>query len=214
MDLSKLKLELYDFLGIILPGLLVTCEGWILLRGWHVFVVAINQTSGTGLMLLAVLAFGLGHIAQELGDASIKAIKGKRYFRQARDKYWGKTESQLVKDAIKKDFGQEISSVDTAFDYCLTKVKDRFSKRDVFVATSDLCRSFVILSVLALIPAIRIAFYDIHPVHRSIIAFAILVLLLSSIALLAWKRMLRFRELSETTVFRVYMAMVEPEANG
>lgn len=212
VDFSKLKLELYDFLGVVFPGLLAICEGWILLRGWQIFVGAINQISGTGLTLLVVLAFGLGNIIQELGDIAIKALRGKRYFRQARDKFWGKAEAQLVRDAIKRDFGQEISSVDTAFDYCLTKLRDRFNKRDVFVATSDLCRSFVVLSALALVPAARIAFYDIHPAHRSVVAFAILALLLTSIALLAWKRMVRFRELSETTVFRVYLAATGPEA--
>lgn len=209
MDFSRLKLELYDFLGIVLPGLLVICEGWILLRGWRIFVESINHISATELLLLVVFAFGPGHIAQELGDVAIKAVKGKRYFRKARDKFWGKAESQLVRDAIKKDLGLEISSVDTAFDYCLTKLKDCFSKRDVFVATSDLCRSFVILSVLALIPAIRMAFCDIHPVHRSVIVIAIFLLVLTTIGALAWKRMVRFRELAETTVFRTYLATVQ-----
>ena len=143
----------------------------------------------------------LGNIAQELGDVAIKAAKGKRYFRQARDRFWGKTESQPVKDAIKKELGQDISSVDTAFDYCLTRLRDRFPKREAFVATSDLCRSFAILSVLALVPAVRTAFYDIHPGSKSIVAFAILFLLLMTIATLAWKRMVRFRELSRRHVY-------------
>ncbi len=213
MDFSKLKLDVYDFIGIILPGLLAICEGWILLRGWHVFVVTINQISGTALTLLIVLAFGLGNIAQELGDVAIKAAKGKRYFRQARERFWGAAESQPVRDAIKTECGQDISSVDTAFDYCLTRLKDRFAKRDIFVATSDLSRSFVVLSVLAIFPAARTAFYDIHPVSKSIVAFAILFLLLMTIATLAWKRMVRFRELSETTVFRAYLAMLNESAS-
>jgi hypothetical protein len=181
-----------------------------LLRGWNDFVHSINQVSGTGLTLLLVFAFAIGHIAQELGDLSIKAVKGKRYFRQARDRFWDSSEGQVVRDAIKKDFGQEISSVDTAFDYCLTKLKDSFSRRGIFVATSDLCRSLVVLSALALIPAIRIAFYDIRPEHRSVLVLFIFVVILSSIALLAWKRMVRFRALSETIVFRTYLATLCP----
>jgi hypothetical protein len=208
VDFSKFKPELYDLLGLLLPGLLAIFEGWIVLRGWTSFLVAILQVGGTGLTLLLLIAFGLGNIVQELGDVAIKAAKGKRYFRQARDKFWLKAESQLVREAIKKELGQEISSVDTAFDYCLTKLKEHFSKRDVFLATSDLCRSFVILSTLAVIPAVRIAFYDIHPVHRPLVALGILILLLLVIALLAWKRMVRFRELSETTVFRAYLAEI------
>lgn len=212
MDFSKLKLELYDFLGLLLPGLLAICEGWILLRGWQVFAGSINQLSGTGLTLLIVFAFGLGNIAQELGDAAVKAARGKRYFRQPRDKFWRTDEAQFVRDTIKKELGQDIPAVDTAFDYCLTKLKDRFSKRDMFVATSDLCRSFVVLSVLAIVPAARIAFHDTHPLWRSAWTFAGLLLVLTSIAVLAWQRMTRFRELSETTVFRAYLAIASDPA--
>jgi hypothetical protein len=208
VDFSKLKLELYDILGVMLPGLLAICEGWILLRGWQVFVLSVNQISGTSLTLLIAFAFGVGHMVQELGDVTIKVAGGRNYVRQARDKFWGETEAQLVRDAIKKEFGRDILTVDMAFDYCLTKLKDRFGKRDAFVATSDLCRSFVSLSALALAPAARIAFYDIHPVGRSLIAFAVFLLLLGTVAMLSWKRMVRFRELSETTVFRAYLAMV------
>jgi hypothetical protein len=212
MDFSKLKLELYDFIGVMLPGLLAISEGWIVLRGWHVFIATINAISGTGLTLLIVFAFGLGNIVQELGDVAIKAAKGKRYFRRARDKFWRTEEAQFVRDTIKKELGQDIPAVDTAFDYCLTKLKDRFGKRDMFVATSDLCRSFVVLSVLAIIPAARTAFRDTYPLGTSVVIFALLFLLLTSIALLAWQRMARFRALSETTVFRAYLAMAnEPE---
>jgi hypothetical protein len=214
VDFSKLKVEVYDFLGIILPGLLAICEGWILFAGWHTFIASVNVISGTSLTLLVVCAFGMGHIVQELSDLSIKVVKGNRYFREARDRFWESSEGQVVRGAIKSDFGEEISSVDTAFDYCLTKLKDSFSRRDIFVATSDLCRSLVVLSALALIPAIRIAFYDIHPVHRPIFVLLIFVVILSSIASLAWKRMVRFRALSETTVFRSYLATLGPRVNA
>lgn len=214
MDFSKLKLEVYDLLGLLLPGLIALCEGWILVRGWADFVVSILQLGATGFTLLLLIAFGLGHIIQELGDLAIKAVKGKRYFRQARDQFWAKVDSQLVKEALKKELGEEISSVDLAFDYCLTKLKDRFVKRDVFLATSDLCRSLVVLSALGLFPAIRIALYDFHHIHNSLVASAILALLLLAIALLAWKRMVRFRELSETTVFGAYLATVKESQNS
>jgi hypothetical protein len=192
-----------------LPGLLAISEGWIVLRGWHVFVVAANGISGTALALLVVLAFGIGNMVQELGEVTLRAIKGKRYFRTARDRFWATDEAKLVRDAIKKDFGQEIPSVDTAFDYCLTKLKDSFGKRDAFVATSGLCRSLVVLSALGLIPAVRIAFWDMRPISKATSIFAVFLLVLASIALLAWQRMTRFQDLSEITVFRAYLAMVK-----
>lgn len=207
MDFSKLKLELYDFLGLILPGLVAICQGWILLRGWHTFVVGISLLGGTGLTLLLVFAFGVGNIIQELGDVTLKTVKGQRYFRSGRDRFWLTTEAETVRHAIKKSLGHEIPSADAAFDYCLTKLKGRFDKRDMFLATSDLCRSFVVLSALALIPALRIAFRDPHP-FSPYFASAVLIVALFVVSALAWRRMIRFRELSETTVFRAYLAVV------
>lgn len=213
MDFSKLKLELYDFLGLILPGLIAICEGWTLVRGWYSFVVGIIAIGGTGLTLLLVFAFGIGNIIQELGDVTLKAIKGQRYFRGARDRFWASGDGEIVRNSINKELGHQITSVDTAFDYCLTKVKDRFAKRDIFLATSDLCRSFVVLSALALIPSLRVAFYDLHPVTKSCIGVAIISAVLVAVALLMWRRMVRFRDLSETTVFRVYLATASESQN-
>src|SRR5262249_38304714 len=82
--LSKLKLDMYDFLGIILPGLIATAEGWILIRGWAAFIGSMNRVNGTGLTLLLIFSFGLGHIVQELGDFVVVSLKGKRYFHKAR----------------------------------------------------------------------------------------------------------------------------------
>jgi len=108
MDFSKLKLELYDFIGVMLPGLLAISEGWIVLRGWHVFVLAMSGISGTGLTLLIVLAFGIGNIVQELGDVCLKALKGKRFFRRARDRFWVTEEAQLVRDTIKRSSDKKL----------------------------------------------------------------------------------------------------------
>jgi hypothetical protein len=208
VDFSKLKLELYDLIGIILPGLLAISEGWIVLRGWHVFAITMNGLSGTALTLLVVLAFGIGNMVQELGDVSLRAIKGERYSKSGRDSFWPTEEAKLIRDAIRKDIGQDIPSVDTAFDYCLTKLKDRFGKRDMFVATSGLCRSLVVLSALGLIPAVRIAFWDTQPMYKATSTLALFLLVLASIAFLACQRMARFGYLSEVTVFRAYLAMV------
>jgi hypothetical protein len=213
VDFSKLKLELYDFLGLVLPGLIAICEGWTLVRGWHACVVGITQIGGTGLTLVLVFAFAIGNIIQELGDVTLKAIKGQRYFRGARDRFWVSSDGEIVRNSVNKELGYQITSVDTAFDYCLTKLKDRFAKRDIFLATSDLCRSFVVLSALALMPSARVAFYDLHPFAKSCIAVAVFTAVLVAVAWLMWRRMVRFRHLSETTVFRVYLATVSESQN-
>jgi len=215
MDSSRLKLEFYDLVAIILPGLLAFCEGWILLRGWTEFTIKINQISGNGLLLLLAAAFTLGHLTQELGRTAVRATKGERYLRDVRDSFWKSAKAQLVRDAIKKELGVPIPDVDAAFDYCLTRLRDHFPKRDIFAANSDLCRSFALLSALAVIPAGRIAFHDTSPLLQSLQLFALLSSFLFVAGALAWLRMVRFRELAEITVFHAYMALTaEPMGNG
>jgi hypothetical protein len=209
LDLSKLKLDIYDFLGIILPGLIAVAEGWILLRGWTRFVFSMSQVGGTGLTLLLIFAFGVGHIVQEFGDVVVKWTKGERYLRKSRDDFWTTDEAKVVKDAIKSEFGREIASVDSAYDYCLTKLKGHFDKRDVFVATSDLCRSLVVLSILGIAPAGRVAFCERGSTLYSLEAFTSALVVLALVTALAWRRMVRYRELSEVTVFRAYLGVTK-----
>jgi hypothetical protein len=209
LDLSKLKLEVYDLLGIILPGLLAVFEGWILLKGWTPFVISLRQLSGTEFTVLVLFAFGAGNLVQELGDVTIKKWKGCRYFKKARDDFWSKDkgETLFVKRAIVSE-GQELPDVDTAFDYCLTRLQDRFSKRDGFVATSDLCRSLVVLAILAFIPSARLAWQHFAPTCRYFALVGTFGLFLIFLAWLSWKRMVRFRQLADVTVFHSYLAMV------
>jgi hypothetical protein len=207
VDLSKLKLDVYDFLGIILPGLIAIAEGWIFLRGWDDFIRSMSHLSGTSLTLLLVFAFGIGHLVQELSDAAIQWIKGSRYKYRARDEFWKSHEAKTVKETIARELGCEAPSVDAAYDFCLTKVSEHFQKRDIFIATSDLSRAFVAMCFVALIPAVKIAFWQAGtlPVRSS--KFAAELVLLAVIAMLSWRRMMRYRYLADVTVFRVYPAV-------
>ncbi|HEV3205604.1 MAG TPA: hypothetical protein VGZ28_01525 [Terriglobales bacterium] len=208
MDFSKLKLEVYDLLGVILPGLLGIFGVWVLLKGWMPFVASLHQLNGTELTVLLIVAFGAGNLLQELGDSAVKTLKGKRFSRKSRDDFWSSDEALPVRAAITSELGQELIFVDTAFDYCLTRLKDRFAKRDMFLATSDLCRSLWLLAFLAFVPATRIAWEHFSPTCRYFAVILGFVLFMFSVAWLSWKRMVRFRELSEGTVFRAYLAMV------
>src|SRR5258708_3011853 len=122
MDFSKFKFELYDILALVLPGFLVLCGAWVLLLGWHVFILSLASLSGTGFVGVWVASFALGHLIQELGDAAIKKFLGPRYFRRSRDEFWVTEEGQNVRACIEKECGLTLP-VDGAFDYCLTKIK-------------------------------------------------------------------------------------------
>lgn len=205
MDLSKLKVETYDFLAILIPGLLVVCEAWITIRGWSEFILGVRALTAPSLTILLLLAYALGHIAQELGDAGVKWAMGERHFRAARDRLWKSETGHLVRQRIQAELGTPVESVDVAFDYCLTCVQTQFAKRDLFLANSDLARSLVVCTALAVAPLLRITLAlplgDLASITSAIVA----ILLLALVAGLCWARMNRFRALSETPVFHAYL---------
>lgn len=207
MDFSKWKLDVYDLLAIILPGLIAIGEGWVLIRGWDSFCFAIAHLTATILTLLLLASFAVGTLVQELGDFAVKTLKGERFFRSGRDKFWSSKKAEPVKAAIKAHIGP-IASVDAAFDYSLTKLKGQFPKRDLFVATSDLCRSFAVLTLIALAPAL-LNEYRTFEWSKTFGLWAGGSLLASLILFgLSWRRMVRFRALSDVTVFHSYLATV------
>lgn len=205
MNLSNFKLGIYDLLGLVIPGMILVSEGEITLRGWVNFRASLSYMSGTSFTFLLVVSFVLGHLVQELADASIKKIKGSRFFAAGRDEFWASAEAEAIKSAVWAESGITLGSVDATFDYCLTRLGERFSKRDTLLATADLSRSFLVLVVFAAPAATHIA-WDVS--HRPIIFLSLLLSFFALLALagfLAWRRMVRFRRMSETGVFRAYL---------
>ena len=213
MNLSNFKLGIYDLLGLVIPGMILVCEGGITLRGWANFRTSLNHMSGTSFTFLLVVSFVLGPLVQELADVSIKKIKGPRFFAAGRDDFWASPEAEAIKSAIWAESGVTLGCVDAIFDYCLTRLGERFSKRDTLLATADLSRSLLVLVVFAAPASIRIA-WDIS--HRPTIFLSLLLsffVLLALAGFLAWRRMVRFRRMSETGVFRAYLGS-RPLANA
>jgi hypothetical protein len=66
MNLSNFKLGIYDFPGLVIPGMILVCEGGITLRGSVNFRTSLNHMSGTSFTFLLVVSFVLGHLVQEL----------------------------------------------------------------------------------------------------------------------------------------------------
>ncbi len=209
MDLSRFKIEVYDFLGLILPGLIAICELWIFVRGWDQAVHSLGNLSGTAFTILLVASFGVGHLIQELGDMIIKHRKGPRFFRQGRDKFWVSEEAKPLKEEIAEDLRHPVESADEAFDHCLTKIEGRFPKRDIFLATADLCRSLVVLAILAIFPLTRVVLIQTRTWLEFVLVFAASLSIILVACQLSWARMVRFRELAEVTVFRIYSASRE-----
>ena len=110
-----------------------------------------------------------------------------------------------VKSAIWAESGLALANVDSAFDYCLTRIGEAFSKRDVFVATSDFARSFVVLAVSGIAPAWRLASDGTHSTLAFLLLLVAYFILVVLIAELAWRRMVRFRHISDCGVFGAYL---------
>ena len=206
MDLSKVKVEVYDFLAVIIPGLLFVCGVWITLRGWSQFAQGILATGASAFTLLLLLAFAIGNLLQELADVVIKQLKGRRYFKASRDRLWDSKTGEHVSGRITKELGHPVPDVDVAFDYCLTRVQSSFSKRDLFLANSDFARGLIVVSFTGIAPLVRVT-SDLHarwPLHAGLFTSGLTLLFLTSS--LCWMRMRRFRDLSETPVFHAYLA--------
>jgi hypothetical protein len=208
MDFSRFKVEVYDLLAVIIPGVLVFFEFWITQRGWTNFTQGIAQISASSFTVLLLLAFAVGPLLQEATDVAIKKLRGDRFFKCGRDHLWKSETGVQVRAQIKRESSHSIESVDVAFDYCLTRLQGSFTKRDVLVASSDLARGMLVVVVFALAPFARVT-RDLHlslACHIVLLCCGIAALFL--IASIYWIRMTRFRVLSETPVFHAYLAMV------
>jgi hypothetical protein len=206
MDLSKIKVEVYDFLAVIIPGLFVLYQVWIALRGWGRFAQGVLSTTASGFTISLLVAFALGTLLQESADVLIKILKGKRYFKASRDSLWESKTGDHVSARITKELGHAVQNVDVAFDYCLTKIQGSFYKRDLFVANSDFARGMILVSWVAIAPLVRIT-NDLHTrwqIHIGLLVSGVVLLFL--ISCLCWTRMKRFRDLSERPVFHAYLA--------
>jgi hypothetical protein len=205
VNLSNIKIGIYEFLGLVIPGTLLLCEGWVFVRGWPRFTRGVSGLTAVSFTLLLITSFLLGHFVQELADASLKRLCGERFFKKGRDELWASAEAEPVKSAIWTESGLALGNVDAAFDYCLTRSGDAFSRRDVFLATSDLSRSFLVLAAFGVAPACRLAFDRADSGHAFILVLGCYLALLGLAARLAWIRMVRFRRFSESGVFRSYL---------
>jgi hypothetical protein len=206
VELSKIKLEIYDLLGTVVPGLLTMALALVCVLGWSTAFNLIGHLSGTILTASLLGAFAVGQLIQEASDRSVKLFKGSRYLKSGRDNFWASDEKALVQQKILRESALSVESVDTAYDFCLTCLESRFPKRDTFVATSDLARSLWLLCLLALIPVVQSAVTSSAAWSHRILASGGQMCLVGICAYLAWARMVRFRYLSDVTVFRVYMA--------
>jgi hypothetical protein len=206
MEFSKLKLEIYDLLGTLVPGLLALGLSVITFSSWHAAIGLAGRMTGTMFTLLLLLGFAAGQIVQEAADKLVKTFRGGRFFKQARDRFWKSPASEAVRQKINTESGIRLAAVDDAFDYCLTRIGDRFAKRDTFMAISDLARCLWLLSILGLIPLIHgaVAILDLRARVYFIGEGALAI---AAFSYLAWIRMLRFRELSDLPVFRCFLAL-------
>lgn len=205
MNLSNFKLAIYDFLGLVLPGMFLVCEGWIAVRGWAPFVERLSTLHPVSFTVFLAGSFVVGHFIQELADWTVKRIRGERFFKKGRDEVWNGKEGEAVKSAIWAESGLTLAGADAAFDYCLTRIGDAFSKRDVFVATSDFARSFLVLAVCGVASSLRLARDRTHSLATFLLLLAGYVLVLILVAILAWRRMVRFRYISDVGVFGAYL---------
>lgn len=206
MEFSKLKLEIYDLMGTLVPGVLFIALGALTVAGNAAGLSWLGKLTGTQLTILLFAAFAAGQLVQEAGDWSIRVTKGPRFLKQGRDGFWNSAEAQGVRDKIKRESSVDVASPDAAYNYCLTVVRDQFPKRDTFMAISDLARSMWLLAWASMIPLVRFTSQlGWSWVHAKVVVEGLVAI--GALSYLAWRRMIRFRDLSDVTVFQVFLAV-------
>ena len=118
----------------------------------------------------------------------------------------GALRSRAVRACINNDSGVDITDVDDGFEYCLAKVQQSFIKRDVFLATADLCRALALLFLIGVVPLWRVVRISTSSHAKDYFDFICGVALLFTLAVLSWRRMVRFRDFTEKPVFTTYLA--------
>lgn len=212
MEFSKLKLEIYDLLGTLVPGILFIALGVVTVAGSAAGFIWLGKLTGTQLTLFLFAAFAAGQLVQEAADWLICATRGPRFLKRGRDAFWSSAEAQAVRDKIKRESFADLGSADAAYDYCLTIVRDKFQKRDTFMAISDLARSLWLLGWASVIPLLRFTGYlGWSWGHARALAEGLLAI--GVLSYLAWVRMVRFRRLSDVTVFTVFLAINSPDGS-
>jgi hypothetical protein len=205
MDLSKLSIGLYEIMGLIFPGFLAISEVWIAARGWDRFMATVWAMNWIVVLVLAIASFAIGGVVQELAHVVVGLIRSKEDATNSRKEFWASPDARLVKRCISSQLGEKIESVEAAFDFCLTKIEERFPKRDTFMATADLAGVLIIIAVLGLGPICRLSWTQ-GSLRRGLIVVAVGTAVAATIAVISWRRTVRFRELADLTVFRVYVA--------
>jgi hypothetical protein len=214
MDFSKFKIELYDLFGLLIPGLILQTDWLIAKVGWHGYITTVSGLSGNLIAGSMALSYVLGHLIQEAGDMVVHYTTPERYLKRARDKFWAQDDGRTVRELLKTEIGHEIHSVDVAYDYCLSRAKSSFAKRDTFIATSDLARSFLFLAFTTALATI-IAIWKTRVRGWSLFLDCAGILgLWALVSFISWRRMMRFREFADKPVFSAYLASLkEPSGN-
>ncbi len=206
MELSKFKLEFYDLLGILIPGVLSTCLLAYLLLPPAVFAGRFSQPTTTLLTFGLLAGFAAGQVIQEASDALVRRVRGPRFLKKCRDEFWASPAAAPVRARILAECGVSELSADAAFEYCLSSVSSHFMKRDTFIAVSDMARSLWCLSVLSL-SAVVLHYSRISEKGSRVYFLLKALTLLALTAWLCWRRMVRFRFLSESPVFSTFLAL-------
>ena len=213
MKLSDLELSAYDLAAIILPGAIGIAEIGITWRGLTPFWGWISQLSVAGGLVLAMSAFGLGHLISQAALEGATVCGKFRTHHRGRDKHWklhGQRIAALLsaRHAIEIDIDSPKAS-DRAFNCCLTVIGDAFEKRRVFSLVAALSLCLWLLSLFALIPAWRCIRAQQLAEEEQVISAIAAFLACGLSAALAWRRSQLYFDLADVTVFDVFEAWTE-----
>ncbi len=80
VELTKLKIELYDIAAIVIPRIFCLAEVWVALFGAPSLLHFLHDLKGTELTLVVLCSFALGNLVQEAGQPTSDGVEGEALF--------------------------------------------------------------------------------------------------------------------------------------
>lgn len=208
MDNILNKFGIYDFFGLLLPGMYF----FIVLDFLNIpNILGVQYTTSEGIEVISFLLFSyiIGTLIQEIASYVDKKIqlreKSKRSFLDEDSKIWSKEEREEIRKYVRKKFGKNRKENEQIFrqmKICLEN-KEKMGKADKYDAIYAMSRDLIVCNFFLFI----ISLVNIH-INRDYMYVSILVCFFTLISsYIFWHRALRYADMRVRTIVRQYMKL-------
>ncbi len=214
MDNILDKFGLYDFFGLLLPGMYF----FIILDFLNIpQAFGVQYPTNEGIMVVAFLLFSylIGTLIQEIASFLDKKIelreKAKRSFLDEDSKIWSKEELKEIQEYVRDKFGNidyknknENENIFRKMKSCMEN-EEKMEKADKYDAIYAMSRDLIVCNICLFFVALINIFINTDYIYMNIVVF-----LFSAISIyILWYRACRYAKMRVRTVIRQYKSLKE-----